>query len=73
MRARGLDCILNHEVKTVSGMFALGSLVVMAKRIRAPKLSSGVSIQQSVRLNPGSDICVPEQDTLLCLVLSTQG
>ena len=51
-------------------MFALGSLVVMAKRIRAPKLSSGVSIQQSVRLNPGSDTCVPEQDTLL---LSTLG
>ena len=46
----------------------------MAERIRAPNLSSGVSVQQSVGSSPGRVTCVPEQDTLkLLLIFFTQG
>ena len=44
---------------------------VVAERLRAPNSSSGDSVQQSVGSNPSRDTCVPEQDTLLELLLST--
>ena len=36
---------------------------VVAKRIKTPNSSSGVSVQQSVGSSPGRDACVIEQDT----------
>ena len=40
-------------------------IIYVAKRIRQQNSSSGVSVQQSVGLNPGHDTCVPEKDTQL--------
>ena len=45
----------------------------MAEGLRAPNSSPGDSVQQSVGLNPGCDTCVLEQNTLLYLLLFTQG
>ena len=43
---------------------------VVAEQIRAPNSSSGVVVQQSVRLNPGRDTNVIEQDNYNCFSTS---
>ena len=56
-------CQLNADDGKTSPTLTRKLYRVVAERIGGPNSSSGVSVQQSMGLNPGRDTCVPKQDT----------